>query len=89
MYNLPKPKSQIQTILRDLIVKPSIKEWDYSWTMFRGYISTLRRKLKLKHKDKKFVNSFGRKSHYRIHFLDQKDKPMARKVYLKLTKLST
>jgi hypothetical protein len=83
---MTKPTSQLTTILYDLIRKTrGVTESDYPYHMFRGYISILRKSLTIKHIEKPFVNSFGRKGKYRVHFLTNSEKPKAIRLYKQLT----
>lgn len=82
---MKKPNSQFKQVLFDLIIKVrGITESDYPYHAFRHYISILRRKINVKHIDKKFVNSFGRKSDFRIHFITNSEKVKAIRYYKKL-----
>jgi hypothetical protein len=82
---LPKPDNQIKRVVFDLIRKiKGVTESDYPYHAFRHYITIINRSIRLRHIDKKFVNTFGRTSEYRIHFLINSDKKKAIKYYLSL-----
>lgn len=84
---LKKPTSQLTKILSGLIFcSIGVSESNYGYHMFRGYISILRKSLNIKHTEIPFVNSFGRKSKYRRHWLTNAEKKKAIKLYLKLNK---
>lgn len=86
-----KPNSQKTFVLFKLIKnKRGISERDTVFNMFRGTISTLRKELgeigvTLKHIEKPFINQFGRKRKYRVHWLLNSEKPKALKLYKQLT----
>lgn len=88
----PKPNTQKSFVLYKLIKNErGISERQTSFNMFRGTISLLRKDLQsagiiLKHIEKPFVNQFGRKRKYRIHWLLNSDKKKAAKYYKSLFK---
>jgi hypothetical protein len=84
---LPKPNSQHSKILHDLISSDlGVTESDYKFHMFRGHISNLRKSLNIRHVERSFKNTFGRKGKYRIHFIFNSEKKKAIKLYLSLVK---
>ena len=83
---LPKPNSQMKRVIFDLIKKGEVTESNYPYHAFRHYITIIKRSINLRHIDKPFVNSFGRKSDYRVHFITESEKKKATKLYLSLFK---
>lgn len=79
---LPKPNTQEKMILYRLITtKKGIAERDTVFNMFRGHISNLRKSLSIQFTDVPFVNQFGRPGKYRRHWLTDKEKKKAIKLY--------
>lgn len=85
---LARPKNQRAHLLRELIKGKMISERQFQYNRFRGSISDLVRKysIPLKHKDVPFENVFGRKSHYRRHYLMLINRTKAIKVYNEINK---
>ncbi len=84
---LIKPNSQKSKILFDLIRKVrGVTEEDFNYHNFRGFISEFRKHINMKHIDKKFTNSFGRKGYYRVHFITNSERRNAVKYYKSLFK---
>ena len=87
---MKKPNTQKSFVLYKLIKnRNGISERQTVFNMFRGTISTLRKELAqqgvtLKHIEKPFVNQFGRKRKYRIHWLLNSEKVKALKYYQNL-----
>jgi hypothetical protein len=84
--NLPKPRNQMATLLYDLIRGKEIAEQDYPFNRFRGSLSDLRNdhSVPILFDDEPFVNSFGRKSRFRRHFIREKDRSFCINVYAKI-----
>lgn len=86
--HLPAPINQTADILKALIEQPGVSELQKDYNGFRSRISELKRKfgLNIRFVQKEFVNRFGRKSHYREHFLRDSDKKAAERVYREINK---
>lgn len=86
--NLPQPTNQAADILKALIESNGVSELNKDYNGFRSRISELKRKfgLNIRFIQKEFVNRFGRKSHYREHFLRNADKKEAERVYREINK---
>lgn len=86
MEFLAPAKNQMARLLRDMIEGRMISEQDYSYNRFRGNISDLINEYgcPIRHQDVPFVNSFGRKSKYRKHYIMSVDRAEAIKIYHKV-----
>ncbi len=82
---LQSPDNQIKRVVFDLIRKiRGVTESDYPYHAFRHYMTIINRNICVKHIEKKFVNSFGRKSDYRVHFITNTEKKKAIMYYKSL-----
>lgn len=84
---LPKPTTQLQSVLYDLVVcDKGIDEQTSGFNGFRARISELREHLNIKETVVKFRNQFGRMSDYKKHWIANDEKKKATKLYLSLHK---
>jgi hypothetical protein len=81
--NLPRPKNQMAHLLRDMLRGRRISEQSYPYNRFRGSISDLKNDYgcPIRHEDVKFINTFGRPSHHRRHYIHPGDRIRAIKIY--------
>lgn len=85
-HRLPKPKNQMARLLHDMIIGREIAEQDYPYNRFRGSLSDLRNdhSVPILFDDEPFINSFGRKSRFRRHYIREKDRSFCISVYTKI-----
>lgn len=72
---LPTPFSQLSHIMRDMIISTKgVAEQDYNYNMFRGYISHIRKVVRVKETEVPHINTFKRKGSYVRHWLTKTEK---------------
>lgn len=81
---LKKPLNQTAAVLRLLITKKKVSERQTPFNGFRARVSELRQQVSINFTVEKFVNQFGRVSHYREHYLQLTDKSKAVELYNKI-----
>lgn len=80
---LPMPVTQKAFILHSLLNRESISEQDFKMNSFRARISDLINDngINVKNRWVPFVNTFGNKSQYKEHFIDEGEEINAITVY--------
>jgi hypothetical protein len=83
MNYLARPKNQMAHLLYEMLNGRMIAEQDFSYNRFRGSISDMitKHNVPIRHKDVPFVNSFGRSSTYRKHYVLEIDHEECTKIY--------
>lgn len=81
---LKKPLNQTAAVLRMLITRKKVSERQTPFNGFRARVSELRQHVSINFTVEKFVNQFGRVSHYREHYLQLPDKSKAVELYNKI-----
>jgi len=72
---LPRPFSQLSHIMRDMVISnKGVAEQDYNYNMFRGYISLIRKVVRVKETDIPHTSRFNRKGTYVRHWLTGTEK---------------
>ena len=81
---LKKPLNQTAAVLRMLITRKKVSERQTPFNGFRARVSELRQHVSINFTVEKFVNQFGRVSHYREHFISGWNKSKAVELYNKI-----
>lgn len=86
---LPAPKSNLQEVLLELIIKGNVSFFDFSYMQgFRMRMSELiiKYKLNINKSSLRAVNKFGNTYRYTLHQLPKSELKKAKEIYLSLFK---
>lgn len=88
---IQKPTNNTAKVLLALINMQGVNERMFSLNGYRARLSNIRQALakegiRLRSVEKEFTNEFGRKGHFKQHFLSNTDKRKAVRIYKEVNK---